>query len=68
MASVACRLADGHADCGMVRHLARSSPGLRAWQAHLAAFPEITVTVEDHQVAVSIDFSDPDGNPHEITT
>ncbi len=48
--------------------LRTSAAGLRAWQAHLATFPEITVTAEDHQVALSIYFSDPDGNPYEITT
>lgn len=42
--------------------------GLRAWQAHLSTFPEIKVNFEDHQIAVSIYFSDPDGNPYEITT
>ncbi|HEY6133597.1 MAG TPA: VOC family protein [Rubrivivax sp.] len=48
--------------------LRTSAEGLRAWQAHLSAFPEITVKFEDHQVALSIYFSDPDGNPYEITT
>jgi catechol-2,3-dioxygenase len=48
--------------------LRTSAAGLHAWRAHLAGFPEIEVTFEDHQVAVSIYFSDPDGNPYEITT
>jgi catechol-2,3-dioxygenase len=46
--------------------LRTSAEGLRAWQAHLSTFPEIKVTFEDHQVAVSIYFSDPDENPYEI--
>jgi catechol 2,3-dioxygenase-like lactoylglutathione lyase family enzyme len=48
--------------------LRTSADGLRAWQSHLSAFPELEVTFQDHQVAVSIYFSDPDGNPYEITT
>jgi catechol-2,3-dioxygenase len=48
--------------------LRTSADGLRAWQAHLSIFPDIRVNFEDHQVAVSIYFSDPDGNPYEITT
>ena len=48
--------------------LRTSAEGLRAWQAHLSTFPEIKVSFEDHQVALSIYFCDPDGNPYEITT
>jgi len=48
--------------------LRTSAEGLSAWQSHLATFPEMKVNFEDHQVAVSIYFSDPDGNPFEITT
>lgn len=39
-----------------------------AWRAHLAAVPALAVTVEDHEIALSLYFSDPDGNPYEITT
>jgi catechol-2,3-dioxygenase len=48
--------------------LRTSAEGLKAWQAHLSNFPEIKVKLEDHQVALSIYFNDPDGNPYEITT
>jgi catechol-2,3-dioxygenase len=48
--------------------LRTSAQGLHAWQVHLSSFPEIKVNFEDHQVAVSIYFTDPDGNPYEITT
>lgn len=48
--------------------LRTTADGLRAWQARLAGFPELNVTYEDHEVALSIYFSDPDGNPYEITT
>jgi catechol-2,3-dioxygenase len=39
-----------------------------AWRAHLKAAPALEVTEEDHEVSVSLYFSDPDGNPYEITT
>jgi catechol-2,3-dioxygenase len=45
-----------------------SAQGFASWRSHLAAFPEIAVSVEDHEVALSLYFSDPDGNPYEITT
>ena len=48
--------------------LRTTAEGLRAWQAHLAGFPELKVNFEDHEVALSIYFADPDGNPYEITT
>jgi catechol-2,3-dioxygenase len=48
--------------------LRTSAEGLRAWQAHLSGFADLKVTFEDHEVALSIYFSDPDGNPYEITT
>lgn len=48
--------------------LRTTAAGLRAWQQHLATVPGVQVSVEDHEVSVSIYFSDPDGNPFEITT
>jgi len=40
----------------------------KGWQAHLAQQPGLAVTFADHEIAHSIYFSDPDGNPYEITT
>jgi catechol-2,3-dioxygenase len=45
-----------------------SADGFARWRSHLASFPELSVAVEDHAVALSLYFSDPDGNPYEITT
>lgn len=45
-----------------------SAEAFSAWRAHLAGFPELAVSVEDHGVSMSLYFSDPDGNPYEITT
>ena len=39
-----------------------------AWRAHLQAALGRPLAVEDHDVALSIYFSDPDGNPFEITS
>ena len=39
-----------------------------AWRKHLCATLEIPPTTEDHQLSWSLYFSDPDGNPYEITT
>jgi catechol-2,3-dioxygenase len=39
-----------------------------AWQAHLQRELPGDVSVEDHQASVSLYFTDPDGNPYEITT
>jgi RimJ/RimL family protein N-acetyltransferase/catechol 2,3-dioxygenase-like lactoylglutathione lyase family enzyme len=41
---------------------------LHAWRQHLAAALGQAPALEDHAVAWSIYFSDPDGNPYEITT
>ena len=48
--------------------LATSAEGLLAWQRHLAAELGKAPARVDHQVAWSIYFDDPDGNPFEITT
>ncbi len=39
-----------------------------AWRDHLRSFPDIAVEVEDHDVSLSLYFTDIDGNPFEITT
>ena len=45
-----------------------SAEAFTRWRSHLASFPEVSVSIEDHAVALSLYFSDPDGNPYEITT
>ncbi len=45
-----------------------SAEAFSRWHSHLASIPGVSVSVEDHAVAVSLYFSDPDGNPYEITT
>jgi catechol-2,3-dioxygenase len=45
-----------------------SAEGFAQWRIHLASFAEVSVSVEDHAVALSLYFSDPYGNPYEITT
>lgn len=55
--------------CRSTIALAVDAAGFAAWQAHLARElgPE-AVVLQDHQKSWSIYFSDPDGNPYEITT
>ena len=48
--------------------LRASAEAFGRWRAHLSAFPELKVSLEDHAVSMSLYFSDPDGNPYEITT
>jgi catechol 2,3-dioxygenase-like lactoylglutathione lyase family enzyme len=49
--------------------LAVDAAGFAAWQAHLrATLGAGSVRLEDHGLSLSIYFSDPDGNPYEITT
>ena len=38
------------------------------WQTHLSSVLETDVDLVDHELSWSIYFSDPDGNPFEITT
>jgi len=38
------------------------------WRKHLEAALAKPIRLEDHQLAWSLYFSDPDGNPYEITT
>ncbi|NER79434.1 MAG: VOC family protein [Leptolyngbya sp. SIO1D8] len=39
-----------------------------AWQTHLSRVFDNSIAPEDHGVAWSLYFSDPDGNPYEITS
>lgn len=39
-----------------------------SWRRHLKSVPGLEVSEEDHEVAVSLYFCDPDGNPYEITS
>ena len=39
-----------------------------AWREHLSARLEVPPKTEDHQLSWSLYFSDPDGNPYEVTT
>jgi catechol-2,3-dioxygenase len=45
-----------------------SAQAFGRWRSHLSSFSEVRVSMEDHTVALSLYFSDPDGNPYEITT
>ncbi len=42
--------------------------GFHAWRRHLAEVPALAVTLEDHDLSLSLYLHDPDGNPYEITT
>jgi catechol 2,3-dioxygenase-like lactoylglutathione lyase family enzyme len=42
--------------------------GLATWHGHLSLWLGQPPVVEDHELSVSLYFSDPDGNPFEITT
>ena len=48
--------------------LSVSAQGLLAWQRHLEAVLQQRVEAVDHQLSWSLYFSDPDGNPFEITS
>ncbi len=54
--------------CRSTIALGVSASAFMAWRAHLAAELGKPVRVEDHQLSWSLYFSDPDGNPYEITT
>jgi catechol-2,3-dioxygenase len=53
--------------CRSTIALAASAQQFMAWQAHLESCLRQAVPAVDHQVAWSIYFADPDGNPYEIT-
>ena len=48
--------------------LRTSAAGLLAWQQHLTHELGRAPALEDHVQSLSLYFSDPDGNPYEITT
>lgn len=48
--------------------LRTDAAGLALWFAHLSRHLGTAPTMQDHALSVSLYFSDPDGNPYEITT
>ena len=54
--------------CRSTVALAASAAEFLAWQTHLAGALGHPVDVEDHEIAWSLYFADPDGNPYEITS
>jgi catechol 2,3-dioxygenase-like lactoylglutathione lyase family enzyme len=54
--------------CRSTIALAASAPDFLAWRSHLAAALDSPPKLEDHGVSWSLYFSDPDGNPYEITS
>ena len=48
--------------------LAASAREFLAWRSHLSAVLGRPIEAEDHQVSWSLYFTDPDGNPYEITS
>ena len=48
--------------------LRATAAGLLAWRSHLERVLDRPVALVDHQLAWSMYFSDPDGNPYEVTT
>lgn len=49
-------------------NMAVSGESFTHWQAHLQNVLEKPIHPVDHRVAQSLYFTDPDGNPYEITT
>jgi ribosomal protein S18 acetylase RimI-like enzyme/catechol 2,3-dioxygenase-like lactoylglutathione lyase family enzyme len=54
--------------CRSVVAFATGAAGFLAWRAHLAGKLGKPVDAVDHELSWSMYFSDPDGNPYEITT
>jgi catechol-2,3-dioxygenase len=54
--------------CRSTIALGVSAPGFMAWRKHLAAALGKAARTEDHQLSWSMYFTDPDGNPYEITS
>jgi catechol 2,3-dioxygenase-like lactoylglutathione lyase family enzyme len=54
--------------CRSTVALSVSAQGFLAWQRHLEAVLQQRVEAVDHQLSWSLYFSDPDGNPFEITS
>ena len=53
--------------CRSTIALAASAEDFLGWRSHLATALDRPPEVEDHEVSWSLYFSDPDGNPYEIT-
>lgn len=54
--------------CRSTIALGVDSAAFLAWRSHLAQVLPSAARLEDHQAAWSLYFSDPGGNPYEITT
>jgi catechol-2,3-dioxygenase len=54
--------------CRSTIALGVSASEFMAWRKHLSAALAKPIKAEDHEVSWSLYFSDPDGNPYEITT
>ncbi len=54
--------------CRSTVALRTSRQGFEQWREHLQALLPGAVVFEDHQLSHSLYFSDPDGNPFEVTT
>lgn len=56
------------APCRSTVALAVGAPDFHAWRTHLGAALGQVVEAVDHQLSWSLYFTDPDGNPYEITS
>ena len=54
--------------CRSVVAFAVGKDDFLAWRAHLASVLPRAPELQDHQISWSMYFSDPDGNPYEITS
>jgi catechol-2,3-dioxygenase len=45
-----------------------SAAGYQAWKVHLEKLLPGSVSEQDHEASVSLYFTDPHGNPYELTT
>jgi len=54
--------------CRSTVALRASAEQYRQWKEHLRSLLPGQFTEEDHEASISLYFSDPDGNPFEITT
>jgi catechol 2,3-dioxygenase-like lactoylglutathione lyase family enzyme len=54
--------------CRSVVAIRVDAAGYRTWKAHLERLLPGNVREQDHEVAMSLYFRDPDGNPYELTT
>ena len=57
-----------HQSCRSTIALRVDAAGFGQWLAHLKRALNGAVSIEDHEVSMSLYFADPDGNPFEITT